>query len=201
MKRVAAPEFDRIYADDPDPWKLESSPYERLKYAATLAALGGGPYLSALELGCASGVFTAQLARRCTSVVAIDFSGRAVAMARRRLAAVENVEVRLGSFPEDAPRGPWSVVVCSEVLYYLDPPALEAGMAWLADQLAGGSTLVAVHWRGPAVTEPLRGDDVHDRMLLDLARWHARDERRARYRLDVFEGAAPPNRWSPRPPI
>jgi len=196
VKRVAALDFDRIYDEDPDPWKLESSRYERDKRAATLAALPGGPHPSTLEIGCASGVLTAALAMRSTRVVALDFSRRAVAMARHRLAAADNVEVRLGSFPEDAPAGSWSVVVCSEVLYYLDPPALELAIAWLADQLAGGATVVAVHWRGPALTEPLRGDDVHDLMRVGLARWHARDERRARYRLDVFDGAERPHRAS-----
>jgi protein-L-isoaspartate O-methyltransferase len=194
VKRVVALDFDRIYDEDPDPWKLESSPYERHKHAATLAALRGGPYHRALEIGCASGVFTARLATRCTNVVAIDFSRRALAMAKRRLASVDNVEVRLGSFPEDAPAGPWSIVVCSEVLYYLDAPALEAAIAWLAEQLTGGASVVAVHWRGSAVTEPLRGDDVHDRMRLDLARWHTHDARRARYRLDVFEATGTPRR-------
>jgi SAM-dependent methyltransferase len=190
VKRVSASYFDRIFEEDSDPWKLESSRYERRKHSATLAAAGSHRHPRALELGCATGVFTARLARRSARVVAIDFSARAVASARRRLAYAHNVEIRLGCFPEDAPPGPWSLVVCSEVLYYLDESGLGRAIAWFADQLAGGATVVTVHWRGPATTEPLRGDDVHDRLCLDLARWHACDERRVRYRLDVFEGAA-----------
>ena len=31
--------FEALYAEDSDPWKFASSPYERDKYAATLAAL------------------------------------------------------------------------------------------------------------------------------------------------------------------
>lgn len=193
MKRVSSPYFDRMFETDPDPWKLEASRYEQRKHSATLAALGSRPHPRALEIGCATGVFTRRLATRCARVVAVDFSARAVALAERRLAGTRNVEIRLGAFPEDAPAGPWSAVVCSEVLYYLDEPALERAIAWFGGQLARGATVVAVHWRGPAQTEPLRGDDVHDRLRRDLARWHARDDRRARYRLDVFEGnAAPP---------
>jgi SAM-dependent methyltransferase len=188
VNRVSAADFERIYADDPDPWQLASSQYERRKRAATLAALGSGFFRRGLEIGCGPGLLTSALATRCESVLAIDFAPRAVEIATRRLADVRSVEVRLASFPEQVPAGPWSAVVCSEVLYYLDPPALDRAIAWLAAELAGGATVVAVHWRGPGLTEPLRGDAVHDRLQADLARWHAGGDRRARYRLDRFEG-------------
>jgi hypothetical protein len=31
--------FDRLYGQDPDPWRFATSDYERAKYAATVAAL------------------------------------------------------------------------------------------------------------------------------------------------------------------
>lgn len=48
--------FDVRYAADPDPWNFAGSPYERDKYAATLAALPRERYASALEVGCSIGV-------------------------------------------------------------------------------------------------------------------------------------------------
>jgi predicted TPR repeat methyltransferase len=186
VKRVGAAAFDRVYANDPDPWQLESSAYERGKYAATLRALGDADRTRTLEIGCAKGAFTVKLARLCESLVAIDFSARAVAAARRRGARDDGVSVLRRVFPEQVPDGPWSLVVCSEVLYYLDPPALDQAMAWFAAALGKGSTLVVVHWRGPGVTEPLRGDDVHDRMVAELHRWHVFDRRSEHYRLDRF---------------
>ncbi len=103
-----AARFDELYERSADPWSYESSDYEREKYASTLAALPGGRILSALEIGSSIGVFTEQLAERCERVLAIDFSERAVKLARQRLDGFANVEVRLASFPEQAPAGPGS---------------------------------------------------------------------------------------------
>jgi SAM-dependent methyltransferase len=146
----------------------------------------------ALEIGCAKGAFTLQLARLCDSLVAIDFSGCAVEAASSRLARDDRVTVLRRAFPEQAPDGPWSLVVCSEVLYYLDPPALDQAIAWFSAALGSGSSVVAVHWRGPGVTEPLRGDDVHDRLEAELGPWHRFDRRSERYRLDRFGARTPP---------
>jgi SAM-dependent methyltransferase len=189
MNRVTAVDFERMYAAAPDPWGLEWSDYETRKYAATLDELGRRRYPRATEIGCALGVFTAMLAPRCGHLLAMDFSPAAVAMTRRRVADRANVEVVLASFPEQAPAGPWDLVICSEVLYYLDRAALGEALAWFADQLAGGATVVTAHWRGPGVTEPLSGDEVHDQMSRELGRWHARDARRPGYRLDRFDGS------------
>jgi hypothetical protein len=43
-----------------------SSPYELVKYGATLEACGPGPFRAALELGGSIGVFSAQLAPRAS---------------------------------------------------------------------------------------------------------------------------------------
>jgi Nodulation protein S (NodS) len=53
----------------PDPWGY-SSPYEQTKYEHTLELLPEGPIGRALELACAEGHFTVQLAPRVGSLVA-----------------------------------------------------------------------------------------------------------------------------------
>ncbi|HXP28361.1 MAG TPA: class I SAM-dependent methyltransferase, partial [Solirubrobacteraceae bacterium] len=169
-------------------WSYESSDYERAKYASTLAALPSGRFANALEVGCSIGVFTEQLAARCDRVLAIDFSARALRLARCRLYAHGNVELRQASFPEQAPAGHWQLILCSELLYYLQAPALDSAIAWLTQQLSGGACVLAVSWRGEGVDEPFRGDDVHDRLTHELARWHSLDGRRDGYRLDRFAG-------------
>ena len=180
--------FEGIYERSADPWGYESSAYERDKYASTLAALPEGQIADALEVGCSIGVFTEQLARRCERVLAIDFSERALALARARLDRLTNVELRHAGFPEQAPRGPWQVIVCSEVLYYLQAPALDRAIAWLHEQLREGACVLAVGWRGSGIDEPFLGDEVHDRLARELAGWHALDGRREGYRLDRFDG-------------
>jgi len=180
--------FERLYRESPDPWGYLTSAYEREKYAATLAALPTPAHGLALEVGCSIGVFTGLLAPRCEHLVAIDFSLRALELARRALRATPNVDLLRAGFPEEAPPGAWDLIVCSEVLYYLRPPALEEAVGWLRAQLSHGASVLAVSWRGAGRDEPLTGDEVHDRLEGELAAWHALDARRERYRLDRFDG-------------
>jgi SAM-dependent methyltransferase len=186
--RASAESFERLYAQSEDPWDYDSSEYERGKYAATLAALDGRRYARALEVGCSIGAFTELLAARCGALTALDFSARAVALARTRLRQSAHVCVLEASFPEQAPVGKWDLIVCSEVLYYLDPPALEAAMEWLRERLREGATVLAVDWRGPTTTEPHDGDEVHELLRARLAVWHALEGRQPGYRLDRFDG-------------
>lgn len=186
--RVGVDRFEDLYASSPDPWNYCASNYEHRKYADTLAALPLRPLGSALEVGCSIGVFTRQLAMRCERVVGIDFSPRALALARARVGELMNVQLCQASFPEQVPEGQWDVVVCSEVLYYLDQEGLQQATHWLSEQLQRGTCVVAVSWRGAGADEPLRGDDVHDLLAGSLARWHTFDARHTGYRLDRFDG-------------
>jgi predicted TPR repeat methyltransferase len=188
--RVGADRFDGKYAASPDPWGYESSDYELHKYRATLAALPVGPLGEVLEIGCSIGVFTEMLAPRCRRLVAIDFSSRALTIAHERVGDLEGVELVRTSFPERIPPGRWDLILCSEVLYYLDRPALETALGWLAERLREGASVLAVSWRGTGAQEPMRGDDLHDLLAERLARWHALDARAAGYRLDRFDGDA-----------
>jgi SAM-dependent methyltransferase len=188
VSRVLAESFERLYAASPDPWDYDSSEYERGKYAATLAALDGRVYRQGLEVGCSIGAFTELLAERCESLTALDFSSRAVALARARLRERPHVSLLETSFPEQVPVGSWDLVVCSEVLYYLDRPALDQATAWLCERLREGATVLAVDWRGPTTSEPHDGDEVHNLLRERLAPWHALEGRQPGYRLDRFDG-------------
>ena len=188
--RVPAEKFDRLYERSDDPWGYTTSAYERQKYAETLAALPARPLGRVLEVGCSIGVFTAMLAPRCEALTAIDFSERAIELARARLVDVSRVELAQASFPEQAPSGDWDAIVCSEVLYYLDPATFARALDWLVVQLANGASVVAVSWRGEGSEEPMSGDEAHDLLIERFARWHALDARSDGYRLDRFDGDA-----------
>jgi len=185
---AAVERFERLYHESPDPWGYRTSSYEREKYAATLAALPKRSHGLCLEVGCSIGVFTGLLAARCEHVVAIDFSLSALQLARRHLQGVRNVDLLRASFPEETPPGSWDLIVCSEILYYLQPQALDEAVGWIKTQLAYGASVLAVSWRGVGREEPLLGDEVHDRLALQLSSWHALDARQDGYRLDRFDG-------------
>ncbi|MBK0297255.1 hypothetical protein IAE22_36045, partial [Bacillus sp. S34] len=64
--------FDAHYARKPEGWDFEGSWYERRKRAVTMAALPRERFRSALELGCATGVLTAELTERADTVLGTD---------------------------------------------------------------------------------------------------------------------------------
>ncbi len=70
--------FEARYRADSDPWRYETSDYERDKYQATLEACGPGPFRSAVELGGSIGVFSSLLASRCSNLVTLDFSSQRI---------------------------------------------------------------------------------------------------------------------------
>lgn len=182
--RLDAGYFDALYARESDPWDFETSPYERAKYDATIEALGGRRFASALEIGCSIGVLTERLAARCDRLLAVDAAEAAADAARERLADEEHVTVERRELPETFPPGPFDLVVCSEVLYYLDAPAFEAMLDAIARELTG--CLLAVHWRPATERYPLRGDEVHERLTARFGA-SALARRTPEYVLDRFE--------------
>lgn len=191
MSVPAAPrvDFEARYRAEPDPWGYDSSPYERAKYAATLAACGPGPFRRALELGASIGVLSALLAPRCAELLTVDFAPTAVAAARARLAAHPQAEARLGALPEAVPGGVFDLVLASEILYYLEPPALEATLTRLHGALAPGGRLVAVHWRPAGPERPFDAATVHARLRAEDWLAPAGSAATADYLLDVFTRA------------
>ena len=179
--------FDALYAREHDPWDFETSPYERAKYDRTVAAIAHRRWGRALEVGCSIGVLTAHLAEHCDELCATDVAQAAVDAARARLCSTGHVSVRRAEFPEELPAGPWDLIVCSEVLYYWDRELLSAALDELEPELAPGGSLLAVHWRPPTRTYPLRGDEVHEILLERSAlepAWSAVEER---YRIDRLD--------------
>ncbi len=182
--RTAPASFEARYRRDADPWGFAHDPYERTKYARTLAALGTRRFGRALELGCANGELTALLAPACDTLVAVDAAPTAVARARER---VPQADVRVALIPEELPTGPWELVVASEVLYYLGPALLDATVERLVADLAPGGLLLAVHWTGEAPSHPLGADAVHARLLAQPGLRPRIAERHEGYRLDLLE--------------
>jgi alkylation response protein AidB-like acyl-CoA dehydrogenase/protein-L-isoaspartate O-methyltransferase len=179
--------FESIYEHSRDPWEFETSAYETAKYRDTLQNLPHGRYRNALEIGCSIGVLTAQLAMRCDSLLSIDVSERALAVARIRCAALAQVRFARMQAPLEMPEGCFDLVIVSEVAYYWDRETLDRAATLLAAQQPAGGHLVLVHFTPVVPDYPLTGDEVHDA-------WTARDEwrvirqeRRERYRLDVLE--------------
>ncbi len=151
------PDFDAMYAADPDPWDVGGSAYERRKRAVVLACLRRERYARAWDPACGTGHLTADLAARCGRVVASDASPTAARLAGERCADLPvSVSHRaLPEPPEQAFRP--DLVMLSEVFYYLSD-AERAATATLVDaQAARTAEVVCVHWEGSPADAWLSG--------------------------------------------
>ncbi len=140
--------FDQLYAAKPDPWGFRSSAYEQQKYAETLAALTRPHYPRTLEIGCSIGVFTASLAPRCGSLLAIDASEVALATARHSLNGREGITFEQRVVPNEFPTGVYDLIIVSEVLYYLNEADLADCAKRCVNALASDGEVILCHWLG-----------------------------------------------------
>jgi SAM-dependent methyltransferase len=180
--------FEKIYQTNPDPWQFETSPYEREKYFASLAALPTPCYQHGFEVGGSIGVLTHLLAGRCHRLLSVDISPTAQRRAQRRCADQPHVEFQIMQFPRERPRRTFDLIVLSEVGYYLSGADLLRAREWIIQALQPGGHLLLVHWT-PFVEEyPLSGDEVHECFLemtpTPLTRVY--QARKERHRIDVF---------------
>lgn len=158
-----APDFERLYAQDPDPWRVATSWYEQRKLGIVLAALRRPTYRLAWDAASGTGELAARVAPRCERVLATDASPRAIELTRARIAAAgaDNVTIERNALPNlpvalagcepDAgggagPQRP-DLIVLSEFLYYLDDDQRAATWRLVGDLAGPDTDIVAVHWR------------------------------------------------------
>ena len=119
---------DRDFLQKTDPWNYRTSPLEQRRMQRMLdvvdSAAQGTRYVSALEIGCAEGLFTQVLAERSASLLVIDIS--AVALDRARGSREWSNEVH---FQQADLRGPsplpgtFDLIVVAGVLEYFNRPS------------------------------------------------------------------------------
>lgn len=190
QNKTLTPEyFEKVYAENDDPWNFQTSEYEAAKYEATLAALPRKNYKNAFEIGCSIGVLTERLAEKCEKLLAVDVSEKALAQAKERCRNLPNVRFQLIQFPEEFPDGKFDLILVSEVGYYLSPSDWEKAMKKIFAQLTENGQAALVHWTPFVDDYPQTGDEVHD-SFAEFAKSKLRkiSEKTAdKYRLDVWE--------------
>jgi len=138
--KTAADYWNHFFSE-PDPWNYGCD-YERTKYRRTLDILPPASLDRVLELGCAEGMFTQELARHAKTLIAADISPRALERARARCAHCGNTDFQLLDLVSDDIPGGQTLIVCSEILYYVGRNRLAEIAAKLRDALAPGGWLV-----------------------------------------------------------
>lgn len=137
--------FEALFQATIDPWNYRSSRFERHKRDVLLRACGSRQAGRALELACAIGETSRVLSGRCLHLLATDGAPTALAEARRRTDPKARIAYRQTVLPRDCPRGPFDLVVVSEIAYYLTRRDLAALARALVGALAPGGRVVVLH--------------------------------------------------------
>ncbi len=138
--------FWENWFEQENPWNYDHSAYELEKYARQIDLLPQRPIGVALELACAEGRFTQELAQHVDHLIATDISTKALDRARARCQANTNVEFRQLDFSADPLPSAVDLIFCSEVLYYLkDEEELRQVARGLAAALKPGGHIVTAH--------------------------------------------------------
>lgn len=145
MRPIDIDGFEKKFRGNIDPWGYTTSPFERYKRSVLLRACGCRTYGRGLELACAIGETTRCLARRCLRLMAVDSSATALREARRRTRNNPRVVIRRAILPEQTPRGPFDLIVVSEIAYYLRPHALTELLRRLSVALSPSGRIVVLH--------------------------------------------------------
>ena len=178
--------FDRIHARAPDPWDVETSPYERAKYDDTLAAIPQPHVGRALEIGCSIGAQTIRIAERCGHLLSLDIAAQAVRRTRERCAALGHVDVRQAQIPRDWPPGAFDLIVISEVLYFLSPEDIATTARAALGSLNQGGAILLVNWTGYTDT-PTTGDQAAELFIAASGTLTHTGSRQETYRIDVLK--------------
>lgn len=143
------PDFDRVYAADPDPWQVASGRYETRKREIVLALLSRRHYRHAWDPACGTGHLAARLAENSEFVLATDGSSRAVDLTRKLCNPWTSVSVEQLLLPAEPvrPAGGFDLIVLAEFFYYLDAESRRAAMETVRRCAGPGCELLAVHWR------------------------------------------------------
>jgi SAM-dependent methyltransferase len=162
--------FERKFRENIDPWNYTSSLFERFKRRVLIRACGLTKYGRVLELGCANGETTFALTRISLRLLAVDGSVTAIEAAKRRLAGNAHVSFSCLTIPEEMPRGPFDLIIISELAYYLPKHRLSLLGRRISASLASGGRAVVLNNRrlfDDAAQHPALA---HRRLILHLER-------------------------------
>ena len=136
--------WDRFFSHA-DPWNYGSD-YEQTKYRRTLAILPARSLHRVVELACAEGTFTKELAKHAGTLIAADISEVALNRAREQCRDCRNTQFRQLDIVTDEIPTNQTLILCSEVLYYAGRRAKLADiLVKLRDALAPNGYLVTAN--------------------------------------------------------
>jgi SAM-dependent methyltransferase len=188
MKPIDPAGFEQKFRDNIDPWDYTHSAFERFKRDVLLRACGRRVFGRVLELGCAIGETSRELAHFSLRLLAVDSSSTAIKEARRRFSGNPRIEFRRATLPGEMPRGPFDLIVVSELVYYLPAHALYPLLSRIRSALARNGRLVVLDHIRPFADAAQYPALAHGRVRAELQKSMALvfHERRSRFDVIAF---------------
>jgi len=174
-------EMNHAFEPCEDPWRYTTDPYQTARISSEIAMLdavrGAMPFVKALEIGCAEGIFTEMLASRCDSLLAVDLSPVALARARRRLGANECIRLKEWDLRLDPVPDTYDLIVVIHALEYIRNPiiACKVRQKLISGLRLGGYFLVGT----------MMGGEIHE------SAWWGRYFLRSGKRINAFYAGHP----------
>lgn len=180
MKPIDLAGFEAKFAQSDDPWSTWDKPDEVVKRHAILHALGPGPLGRVLELGAGNGSNSRSLAARALRLDATEATAHGTRLVARAITGhAPRARARQLAVPAPSPRPCYDAVVIAELLYYLDPAAMNALARQVAGLLRPGGRLVLAHHRITFYDFAQQAAGIHDRFAAASGRrWSSRLVRR-----------------------
>lgn len=154
----ATPEaLESVFAERVDPWSYETDAREQERFALQTSLIdqfrGAQLFPSALEIGCAEGLFTEIIADRSESLLVLDLSLTAMARAQGRRRWPQSVRFEAFDLRKDPIPGKYDLIVVAGVVEYFSKRKTLADVRKkLATALnQGGYLLVETTRKNPVV--------------------------------------------------
>jgi SAM-dependent methyltransferase len=177
-RTYAAARLEKTFAENADPWGFEQNIEEQMRFQRTWELVPSAAYRRILEIGCAEGHFTEQIASRFrdADVLAVDFVPLALHRAMARCSAWPRVRFQCVDVGKAPIHGSFDLIFCMGVLEY--GPAfgeLQTIRRSMVDALEPGGCLVVETHAAPR--------DLEDRWWAHRLMWGARAQH-DRFRLE-----------------
>lgn len=112
--------------DQTDPWLYTQDQFEITRHCGELAMLeriiGPGHFGRVLEIGCAEGIFTEHLIKRCDSLLGVDFNQVALNRARERLHLEHRAQFAVLDLRREPLPGTFDLICAVHTLEYIQSP-------------------------------------------------------------------------------
>ena len=137
--------FDKLFSRGPDPWSYQSDPVSEARKKLLLEFLPTNRVPRLLEIGCATGWMTMDLASHAEIVVAVDISETAISLAKCRCETLSNINFQLIDLLTDTIDETFDVIICAGVLVFLPWSVQVRVCRNLVNALNPGGTLLLEH--------------------------------------------------------